>query len=290
MIVADAGRLRRAFRKVLRRDVEKTLERLRDKGGKIVLNSDDLFKMLPRYADNPAERKWLGPLLYPVAAEFTDEIYERLLSRSVDSDDTVVFTAGGSATGKSTILRTAGQRPGVDFIVDTTFSNAGRALLQVKAALASGRKVEIYYVYRRFSESVNAMLQRALDPESGRIVPIDDMARTHFGAQRAILEVLTQYQDDGRVSIALRENASRGKLSVLSEVAFSRRLHRSVDKLEKLGQHILDEFFKAERAKRGADGGDQDPGGKDLYVSRDFYEAARSKAQARGAVTGEVDA
>jgi hypothetical protein len=69
-----------------------------------------------------------------------------------------------------------------------------------------------------------------------------------------------------------------------------RRLHRSVDKLEKLGQRILDEFFKAERAKRGEDRGDQDPGGKDLYVSRDFYEAARSKAQARGAVTGEVDA
>jgi len=134
------------------------------------------------------------------------------------------------------------------------------------------------------------MLQRALDPESGRIVPIDDMARTHFGAQRAILEALTRYQDDGRVSIALRENASRGKLSVLSEEAFSRRLHRSVDKLQKLGQRVLDEFFKAERAKRSENGGDQDPGGKDLYVSRDFYEAARSKAQARGATAGEVDA
>jgi hypothetical protein len=227
-----------------------------------------------------------------VAAEFTDEIYERLLSRPVDSDDTVVFTAGGSATGKSTILRTAGRRTGVDFIVDTTFSNTERALLQVKRALDSGRKVEIHYVYRGFSESVKAMLQRSLDPESGRIVPIDDddMARTHFGAQRAILEALTVYQDDERVSIALKENARRGKLSALSEEAFFRRLHPSVDKLQKLGQDVLDEFFETERGKRGDNGGDQDSGGKDLCVSRDFYEAARSQAQARGATPGQVDA
>lgn len=285
----NAEVLGREFDGILRRDLGKTLDRLRDKGGKVVLNSDDLFKMLPRYEENPADRKFLGPLLYPVAAKFTDEIYERLLSRPVDQDDTVVFTAGGSAAGKSTILRTAARRRGVDFIVDTTFSNSARALLQVKKALASGRKVEIHYVHRKFAESVRAMLARALNPESGRIVPVDDMARTHFGAQRAILEALTAHQDDERVFVALKENAN-GKLSALSEKAFSRRLHRSIDKLQKIGQSVLDEFFKEERAKRRGNGGDQDPRGKGLHISRDFYEAARSQAQAGGATSGEVDA
>jgi hypothetical protein len=286
----NAEALRREFDRALRRDLEETLGRLRDKAGKVVLNSDDLFKMLPRYEKKPADRKFLGPLLYPVAAKFTDEIYERLLSRPLDKDDTVVFTAGGSATGKSTILRTAGRRRGVDFIVDTTFSNADRALSQVDKALASGRNVEIHYVYRKFAESVKAMLKRALDPESGRIVPIDDMARTHFGAQRAILEALTAYQDNERVFIALKENATGGKLTVLSEEAFSRRLHRSIDKLQKVGQRVLDEFFEAESAKRSGHGEDHDPGGKNLYISREFYETARSHAQARGEAPGEVDA
>jgi hypothetical protein len=289
-VVRNAAAVRRQFRELLRRDAEKTLDRLRDKRGKVVLNSDDLFKILPRYEGNPPERKLLGPLLYPVAAEFTDDIYERLLSRPVEVDDTIVFTAGGSATGKSTILRTAGQRPGVDFIVDTTFSDARRALSKVKRALASGRNVEIYYVYRKFSASVRGMLHRALDPESGRIVPIDDMARTHFGAQRAILEALTEYQDDPRVSIALKENASRGKLRALSEEAFFRRLHPSVDKLQMIGQRVLDEFFKTERAKRRAFGRDQDSRRKDLHISRDFYEAARSQTQARGTASGQGDA
>jgi hypothetical protein len=72
--VEDAAALCREFYEVLRSNAEKTLDRLRDKESKVVLNSDDLFKMLPRYAENPAERKLLGPLLYPVAAEFTDEI------------------------------------------------------------------------------------------------------------------------------------------------------------------------------------------------------------------------
>jgi len=288
--VEDVEALCRKFSEVLRRDVEKALDRLRDKGGKVVLNSDDLFKMLPRYAENPADRKFLGPLLYPVAAKFTDEIYTRLLSKPVDANDTVFFAAGGSATGKSTILRIVARKRGVDFIVDTTFSNVERALSQVGKALNSGRKVEIHYVHRNFAESVKAMLRRALDPESGRIVPIDDMARTHFGAQRAILEALTAYQDNERVFIALRENKSGGKLSVLSEKAFSRRLHPSIDKLQKIGQRILDEFFETESAKRGDHGGDQDSGGKNLQVSRDFYEAARSRTQTRGPTPGEVNA
>jgi hypothetical protein len=172
-----------AFEGILRRDVEDTLKRMRDRSGRIVLNADDLFKMLPEYEANPADRKILGPMLYPTARKFTDEIYERLLSQPLGSEDTIMLTAGGSATGKSTILRTDGRRPGVEFILDTTFSNTERGLLQIEKALEAGRKVEIQYVYRGFKSSVIAMLRRALDPASGRIVPIDDMARTHFGAQ-----------------------------------------------------------------------------------------------------------
>lgn len=283
--------VRREFQKVLWHNVETTLDRMRVKGGKVVLNSDDLFKMLPKYAANPAERKILGSLLYPVAAKFTDRVFEMLLKRTADADDdTVVFTAGGSATGKTTILRTAGQKPGVDFILDTTFSNSVRALSQVRKALASNRKVEIHYVYRKFDDSVKSMLRRALDPKSARIVPIDDMARTHFGAQRAVLDALTEFQNDDRVSIVLRENISRGKLRALSEEEFSQRLHPSIDSLQKIGQRVLDEFFESERAKRRRDRNDQDPRRKVLLVSEDFYEAARSKTQARRASSGEGDA
>jgi len=200
----EAAAVLQEFDRALRKDMDATLARMRAEGGKIVLNSDDLFKMLPRYKNNPGERIFLGPLLYPVAKKFIDDVYKKLLKRPVARDDTVVFTAGGSATGKSTILRAASQKPGVDFIVDTTFSDAPRAMAQVEQALARKRKVEIHYVYRDFAESALGMVRRALDPASGRIVPIDDMARTHFGAQRSVLEALMTYQDEPRVSIKLK--------------------------------------------------------------------------------------
>jgi hypothetical protein len=193
------------FEMRLRKNVEQTIERMRDPvSGKIVLNSDDLFRILPRYEAQPEERMFLGPLLYPSARKFTDEVYARLLTKTFGTNDTVVFTAGGSATGKSSILRSAGDNPGVDYIVDTTFSNAERGFLQVDSALGSGRKVEIHFVQRDFRESVIGMIRRALDRKSGRMVPIDDMARTHFGAQRVLLAAMETYEEEPHVLILLR--------------------------------------------------------------------------------------
>ncbi len=226
-----AAALKVEFDQRLRRDPAETIRRMRDAtSGKIILNSDDLFRCLPRYEAHPEERMLLGPLLYPQARQFTDELYEQLLCAPVAANDTIVFTAGGSATGKSSILRKAGANPGVDFIVDTTFSNAARGLVQVDRALASGRKIELHYVYRDFRDSVIGMVERALDPASGRIVPIDDMARTHVGAQRAVLEAMERYAEEPRVSILLRSNTA-GKLPRLTEEQFASVLHPSVDVL-----------------------------------------------------------
>src|SRR5690242_17517278 len=135
---AAAEKLRRQFRHLLENNIAATLDRMRNSAGKVILNSDDLFKFLPRYEQHPAERIHLGPLLYPVAREFTDRIFRHLLARKFRDNDTVIFTAGGSATGKSTILRSAGSQPGADFVVDTTLSSTDRAIDQVEAALASG--------------------------------------------------------------------------------------------------------------------------------------------------------
>lgn len=274
-------RLRAKFRHILRRDFRATFDRMRDANGTIILNSDDLFMALPEYQQHPEQRMLLGPLLYPVAKEFTDEIYAKLLRRKAGANDTVIFTAGGSATGKSTILRRASQKPGVDFVVDTTFSNEERAISQVRAALDKERKIEIYYVYRDFRQSVRGMIRRALDPRSGRIVPIDDMARTHFGAQRAILSAMELFQFEGRVSIRLYQNVGDGKgqLATLSVSQFGYLLYRSVDDLQQIGQSVLDAVRRVQNQRRKNDDPDQNSGRKSLLFSEAFYEAARSQAQ-----------
>lgn len=190
----------------------------------------------------------------------------------------MVFTAGGSATGKSSILRKASKKKGVAFIVDTTFSNTERAIDQVDRALQAGYKVEIHYVYRDFKASVVGMVERALDPSSGRIVPIDDMARTHFGAQRALLEALQRYSENPNVSVTMTKNTSKGILR-MDEAEFAGRLFSSIDALRKIGQLTLDELQDSQRPKGTQVGAHHHSRGEGLRISKDFYEAARSKAE-----------
>jgi hypothetical protein len=271
-------RIRRRFSKLLSSDPVRALARM-EHNGKIILNSDDLFLILPEYATLPSSRPILGPLLYATARKFIDQTYRKLLSRPVQKDNTVVFTAGGSASGKSTILRSAGSKSGVDFLVDTTFSDARRAFSQVNLALDSRRKVAIYYVYADFRQSVRWMIRRALNPNSGRLVPIDDMARTHFGAQRAILGALQKYQGNKNVIILLRANAGPNSLVALTEAQFERRLHNSIDVLRRTGQAVLDGFYKSKGGKRKGRRKNQNPGRKSVRLSHALYEAARSKTQ-----------
>lgn len=76
----DTKQLLNEFRHLLENDLEVTIARMRDSAGKIILNSDDLFKVLSRYENNPDERITVGPLLYPVAREFTDKIFSNTCS------------------------------------------------------------------------------------------------------------------------------------------------------------------------------------------------------------------
>ena len=270
--------LRRRFCRLLSSDPDGALQRM-SHDGKIILNSDDLFPILPEYANTPKERPVLGPLLYSVARRFIDRSFKNLLSRQLRKDKTVVFTAGGSATGKSTMLRVAGATPGVDFVVDTTFSDTRRAFSQVGRALKSGRKVAIYYVYRGFRQCVISMIRRTLNPASGRLVPIDDMARTHFGAQRTILAALEKYQHNKNVFILLTANAGPRTLSILTETEFETQLHDSVDALQRLGQTVLDELHKGKGGNRSRSDQNQNSRRKGLRISYSLYKAAQSKAQ-----------
>lgn len=282
--------IRREFRSLLTQNPKRALAQM-GQGGKITLNADDLFMLCPLYAENPDQRPMLGPQLYSIAREFIDRTYEALLSRRrLSRGNTVVFTAGGSASGKSTILRGEGKRPEVDFLVDTTFSDTDRALAQVDRALRANRRVEIYYVHREFGDCVVSMVERAHDRASGRLVPIDDMARTHFGAQHAILAAYQKYQGNRCVLIRLSKNEGRQRLSLLRLQELVQHLHRSVDALQQLGQSVLDELYESSHSQRAR--------GRKNYRSRRLripvrvaiYEAARSNAQKAGTTSRKGNA
>ena len=270
---AEAAQIADAFSELLNRDPQAVINSMRDKAGHVVLNADDLFKRWPAYAENPKARRWLGPLLYATARDFIDGAFADMLSKTLASGRNVVFTAGGGASGKSTVLRSQADRPDVDFVVDTTFSSTVPALGQIDAALAAGRFVEVNYVYRDFADAVWSMIRRALDPQVGRIVPIDDLARTHFGSRETVSAVLERYQGHPRVAVLLWQSMP-GRVKPLSVSRFAARELPALDELQRQGQAILDESF--ERSDR-----DQDGEWQGLSGDRSFYETARSRAQAQ---------
>jgi hypothetical protein len=123
------------------------------------------------------------------------------------------------------------------------------------------------------------MVQRALDAGSGRVVPVDDLARTHFGAQRAVLGIWESYSAEPRVSVFLNANRDNA-LFDLSETEFTELLHLSVDDLQELGQFVLDELrSETVEGKAGSslDTSD-DSRGQGLQITEAFYEAAKSRS------------
>lgn len=280
---SDCAKIAHRFRHFLDEHATAALDKMRHER-KITLNSDDLFLLCREYEANPNQRATLGPQLYATARRFIDRTYKQLLARRPRTSTTVVFTAGGSATGKSTILRAAGKRSGVDFLVDTTFSDTERALAQIDRALQAGRKVEVYFVHRDFRDCVISMLARA--QRAGRLVPIDDMARTHYGAPRAVLAALEKYQEDKRVLIRLFKNEGSRRLSQLTLRDFESAIAQSVDDLRDLGESVLDEFCASSRRKgqsRSRHNQNSDVRRKDVRIPFAILKAARSKAKKTGA-------
>lgn len=271
MTEREIARAKAEFTAQLNRDMMKTLSPLRDPRGRVVLNADDLFSQHPLYRESHEARKFLGPALYPVARDFTNRAYLRLLSVPLGSDDIVVSTAGGGASGKSTVLRAEAKRLGVEFIVDTTLSGYARAFWQISAALDVGRKVNIHYVYRPFEDCVRGMLERALDPKVGRVVPVDDLARTHNGSQQTIIQLLSDLSGDDRVRLRSWENVGVNQAARMSAAMFAERIHPSVDVLKERGQDTLDAIYKEKDRFWNA--------GK---IPEELYQAASSKSVPRG--------
>ena len=101
---AEAAEIARAFSELLNRDPQAVIDSTRDMAGHVVLNADDLFRHWPEYAGIPKARRWLGPLLYATARDFIDRAFASMLREAPAHGRNVVFTAGGGASGKSTVL------------------------------------------------------------------------------------------------------------------------------------------------------------------------------------------
>lgn len=157
------------------------------RGGKVI-NPDLVKELSPAYHDHA---KWVNAVHEPSSA-FSKWLFRRALAQNPDGP--VLILAGGAGSGKSTILNVSESlETKFPIILDVTLSSKKSAEKFIRDTHAAGREVEIAYIHRPIEHAVAGAVKRASkDPVRGRVVSIEVLSNTHFGAQNTFQNLLEE--------------------------------------------------------------------------------------------------
>lgn len=186
--------------------------------GPLVISADDMRSLFPQYSASPATRSTHSLSVHEAVTAMAQELYERALA--VDDprgNNIVLFTAGGVASGKTTAMRAidAVRRSAfsAQIIYDSTMRRYESGQRRVQQALQAEKLVNVVYVFTPIEKSVGWLVHRAV--ETGRVVPADAAARSHWQAQHTFLKLVEAYAGNPAVSFLLIDNS--GEKSMLAE-------------------------------------------------------------------------
>jgi hypothetical protein len=174
-----------------------------------VYNADNASEVLNPHEPNA---RWAHhDAVRSSATALTQDLFNRALAEPVNpNQDIVRLTGGGTGSGKSSVI--ADGDPQIYATLDSTLSDFKSSKRNIDAALASGRPVELRFVYRDPIEAfMRGVVTRAADPKNGRPVPIASHARTHAGAPDTLLRLAEHYEAEPYVSIRVNDNTVPGR-------------------------------------------------------------------------------
>jgi len=173
-------------------------------------NPDNAAELFPDYCFSPENRAKYRTAVAGAAGWVSDQAFKQRLA---DPDETpVVFTAGGTASGKSTI---AGPAADAGLIVfDSTFSNTDLSKQRLREALGPGRHVEVCYVYREPWEAWFAGKIRTEEEGAGRTLTPEVHTSTHEGAAKTVEQLTRDFSNSPQVEFSFFENSTAHGLQV----------------------------------------------------------------------------
>lgn len=233
-------------------EMDSAYAKLEDAEGGKVLNVDTMRELSPDYL---ADRT-LAAAVHEPASQATKDMYERRLAEAPEAGEKplVLFTAGGTGSGKSTAVKGLPQlselRTSAQLIYDTTMSGYKGSASKIDQALAAGKSVVVAYVYREPVDAlVHGALTRAMNQEakygSGRTLRVEDHAATHVGAYDTLKGMQERYAGNPRVKFVVVDNShGRGGQRVTSVDKLPRpshsnlvgRLYEAVDQQYRAGK------------------------------------------------------
>lgn len=156
--------------------------------------------------------------------------YEKLLKDESTKNKEVMFTAGGSGSGKSMGLRVMAEHLGLDqfaAIYDTNLNKIDSAKKKIDQAIATGRYVLIQYTHRDpVMAWINGVLPRV--KKQNRIVPIVEHINTHMNALDVVKKLSKEYSPDDVGFVYINNTGNKEdyrydvKLETLKEFGYTR--------------------------------------------------------------------
>ena len=191
-------------------------------GGHLI-DVDRIRELSPEYR---ADRSRANDI-HAAASKFSQQLYEHALAQPVGEGGrrpVVVFTAGGSGSGKSTAIGKLLGAGNADITLDGTFSKLDKARNRVQAALDSGRDVEIRYVFRAPEKAAETAIGRAI--RHGRPVPVSVMAENHVQALQTVRTIAKNFKGDKRVMIiAIDNNGDKADDAYITDITKIPEVH-----------------------------------------------------------------
>jgi len=226
--------------------------------GPLIITADDMRELFPQYAASRASRSTHSISVHEAVTAMARELYERALALDDPrGNNTVLFTAGGVASGKTTATLTidAVQRAALSaqIIYDSTMRRYESAHRRVRQALQAGKLVGVVYVFTPIEKSAVWLVDRAV--ATGRVVPAGPAARSHWQAQHTFLKLVEEFDGDSAVSFLLIDNSGT-KAVLIKPVEMRNRLYSKDGRFKDLNAFIeyTRELIQAELKKYKANG------------------------------------
>lgn len=218
-----------------------------------VIGSDNAKELFPDYAESKAAKTATSLAVHRASQALAQAVYEQVVAEPTPEGKTptVVFTAGGTGSGKTTGLDRAipGARAIAHTVYDSTLTDPGLAFRNIDLALEHGKDVTIAYVFRPIDKAFLGTLSRAMD--MGRPISLDAHIRTHLRALDTIQKIHERYGDN--VDIVVIDNSGGPddvKMSSLEELA---KVHYNEPDVRQALSDILDAEVAAGRVSNAVE-------------------------------------
>ena len=145
----------------------------------------------------PGMRSDLSAKYHPASKLISEKLFDDILiSKKGKGDGDALFTAGGTGSGKSSVMKEVlGEKlKNASIVFDSNLATYESAVIKIEKSIKAGFKPKVYFTYRdpyvSFSEGVLPRIKK-----EGRIIDIDTHISKHEPTPRTMLRLKEKFGD-----------------------------------------------------------------------------------------------